>query len=386
MLTITELTTASTTTQIFQSMISWLVSQGIPANLWRPGGVARSILMVVAVTFAILSALISDFAAGAYLDTATGDWLTNLALYVYGVSRPQATYATGTVLASNSSGGTYTYQPGEWQVETDNDAENPNVFFINTQVFTLNPGASLIPVDVIATVLGSGNNAAPGDVIVVVAPDSGVTVTNTTAIVGQDAMSDPNLVALCKAKLGALSMAGPRGAYEYGIQTALDNGSPVNVNRWSISPSSSTGIVQVYVASPSGAASPGDVTAVAANLQAVAVPDSVTCLVDSASVVNYTNTLTVWAVTTPGLSSAILEAQVNAALIAFVSDYFVGGLPKPPSSQGYMYAEKIDAAATAANPAIFSIDNSEGDLALNAGQVAALATTLIIRFVTAPTS
>jgi hypothetical protein len=386
MLTIGELTTASTTTQIFNSMIAWLVSQGLPANLWRPGGVARSILMVVAVTFAILSALIADFAAGAYLDTSTGDWLTNLALYVYGVSRPQATYATGTVLASNSSGGTYTYQPGEWQVETDNDSENPGVFFLNTAAFTLAPGASLVPVPVIATVLGSGNNAAPGDVIVVVAPDSGVTVTNTTAIVGQDAMSDPNLVLLCKAKLGALSMAGPRGAYEYGIQTALDNGSPVNVNRWSISPSSSTGIVQVYLASPSGIASAGDVAAVAANLQAVAVPDCVTCLVDSASVVDYTNTLTVWAITTPGLSESILSDQVNAALIAFVSNYYVGGLPKPPSSQGYLYAEAIDAAATAANPAIFAIDNSEGDLLLNAGEVAALATTLIVRFVTAPTS
>jgi hypothetical protein len=378
LLTIDELTTAPTSDELFDSMIAWLVSIEIPADKWRTGGVARSILRVVANTFATFATLIALFASGAYLDTATGDWLTLLARNVYGVERIQGQFATGSVLASNAGGSIYTFAAGDFIVLN----AVSGAAYINTGAFTLNPGDLNIAVPVIATVLGTGSNANPGDVTGLGVALTGVTVTNPDSIVGQNEQSDADLRSLCLAKLGALSMAGPRGAYAYAIASALNAGSPVNVNRHSISPSSSTGVVTIYVASPAGVASSGDVAAIQANVEAVARPDSVTANVSSVAITPYTATLDVWARATKGLDAPTLSTLVGNVLTAQVAAYDIGGVPKPPSTQGYLYAETIEAWAQSAHPSIYSVDCSGGDLALSPGHVATLGVTINIHLVT----
>jgi hypothetical protein len=378
--TVDDMLVAPTEDGLFSQMISWLVQLGLPADQWRAGGVSRSLLRVVARTFVSLAGLITDFITGGFLETATGDWLTLLARNVYGVVRITASFASGQWTATNGGAGIYIIGPGDLIVKS---SVSGKLFNNRNQVgnVTLNPGDSYtFTID--AVELGTASNAAPGDISLLASNFAGLTGSNVAAVLATDDESDSDLRQACLDKLAALSLNGPRGAYAYAIRIATNAGAPVNVNRKSISPSSSTGIVTIYLASPSGTVSSGDLAAVQTSIEAVARPDSVTTNVLSAAQVNYTATLTVWARATPGLDATSLTALVNAAIEAYVEGYDIGGIPKPPSTQGYLYAQALEAAAEDAHAAIYAVDSSAGDLALNAGQVAALATTINIRFTT----
>jgi len=62
-----------------------------------------------------------------------------------------------------------------------------------------------------------------------------------------------------------------------------------------------------------------------------------------------------------------------------ISGYPIGGIPKPPATQGYLWTTTIDGTIKAAHPSIYAVDGLGSDLAMSAGQVATLATTLTIR-------
>ena len=399
MQTVAQLTTAPTADVIFAQMIQGLVNLGIPADRWRKGGVGRSLLYVVATSFASLAGLITLFASSAFLDTATGDWLTLLAAKVYGVTRVVATYASGSINASNTGGGNYTWTPGQLTVQDVVTLQ----LYTNTTTVTVNAGQLNVPIPIQALIQGTIGNANPGDIQTLITSAPGVAITNPLAVVGIDAQTDAALRSVCQAKLGALSLAGPRGAYAYAIQTAITaGGAPVAINRWSISPSSSTGQVTIYLASPSGAAAAGDVTAVVNNVEAVARPDSVTVAASSAVPVVFSPILTVWVrgtigpgvpssgqtVTLAGIDANAIATLVATALTANASAYPIGGVNKPPSTQGYLYDETIRAWAQSAHPNIFAVDSAvQTDFPINPNQVAALAATINVRLVaTAATS
>ncbi len=382
-MTITQLTTAPSTDDIFNQMITWLVAMGLPADQWRKGGVARSVLRVVAMTFANFAQLISFIASMGFLDTATGDFLTLLAFYVYGVTRVVATFATGQVLASNSSGGIYTYTPGEFIVINTITKKS----FVNVSTFTLNPGDSNIPVDIEATELGTDSNSSPGQITTMGISDTGVSCTNPLAVLGLDAWTDEILRAACRAKLGSLSLMGPRGAYLYAIAVAVSptTGQPVNVNRSSVSASSSTGTVTVYIASPTGPVTSDDIAGVVNSIERWARPDSVTATVLSVTVVSYTATLTVYARNAPGLVASTIHDEVEAALLALQENYAIGGHPKTAGGPGFLYQQEIEATATSADPAIYAVESVGGaDLSVPPGHVAAIASTVTVRLITSP--
>lgn len=384
MRTIEQLTTTPTADETFDTMIGWLVAQGVPADKWRQGGVGRSILRAVAQVYVLLASLITLINGAGYLETATGDFLTLLARYVYGVERVVATFASGTVTLTNSGGGVYTWNPGELVVRNSVTKK----LYRNTAIVTLLAGATLTGVAVEALELGTASNAGAGEVSELAVVAAGVTVTNPSPIVGVDEQIDESLRAECLAKLGALSMAGPRGAYSYAIQSAKNGGVPVNVNRWVISPASSTGVVSVRVASPSGAADAGDVTAIADSIENVARPDSVTLDLATVTTATYAYPLVVWARATPGVTAASLQTKVLAALASYAASYPIGGLRKPPSSQGYLYDDSVQAVAKSADPLIFAVDSTGGaDLPLSFGQVPIITSTVDVRLVaTAVTS
>src|SRR5262252_8236373 len=96
-LSITDLFTPQDSATIRASMVTNLVSLGIPADKWNKGGVASSILTVVSMALALFSSTIALLIQGFFLPTATGNSLKLLALYVYGVTVPQATSASGPV-------------------------------------------------------------------------------------------------------------------------------------------------------------------------------------------------------------------------------------------------------------------------------------------------
>jgi hypothetical protein len=374
-----ELVTPLTEEQVLETFLSILETLSVPARSWRTGGVYRAILRTCARTYSSFTDVMAAFARAGFLETSTGQWLTLLARYVYGVERPPATLATGVEQLQNTGGGVYSFGPDEVRFINPTTKKS----YVNAESFTLGAGETKsIPIR--STEFGAASSAAPGAIDTLETTLLGVIVTNPLAVVGNDELPDPELRQLCRDKLSTLSGKGPRGAYRYAVLTALrDDGSPVNINRVAVVPSINTGIVTTYCAAPSGAPSTEDVDAAAANVEKLARPDSVSAVTIAAGTVDLTNEITVWATRQDGLSSADLAAMVDAKLIAAVKAYPISGIKKPPSTQGYLYGDYIAGVVKSAHEAIFDIDGTDEDLAIGDGEVATLATTITVRFVEA---
>lgn len=389
-LTIQQILTPQTSAQIRATMVTTLVSLGIPADKWRSGGVASTMLTVVSMTLALFSSLIVSFVSGFFLPTATGQGLVLLAYYVYGVTAPTATFATGAVTLTNSGGGVYVLNPGDLVVQ------NPTtkVTYTNTGTVNVGANATVTGVQVQAQTVGSAGNSNPGTVTVMVTTLLGVTVSNPTAIAGSDAISDANLRTLCTNKLGALSVRGPRTAYAYAIQVATNpiTGAQVNINRWSISASSHTGIVTVYVASPSGAPDSNDVTGVGNSIEAIARPDAVTVNLNAAVAVNYSPTVTFYVRVGNNATVAQIQTAIANAITSFISTYDIGGLPAGddlnPTFTGLFAGGIYGAAAEGCQSIGVTYVSGSGaqDLAMTAGQVVVDAVTVNVRIVPTMTS
>ncbi len=376
MISIEELLTPVTTEVQLEKFLATLETLGVKARSWREGGTLRTILRIVAATYAGFSNVVLGFVRAGFLETSTGGWLTLLAYYVYGVTRIPAAFATGKVTLTNGGGGVYTFQPGELRAISAVTGKT----YANVALVNLNPG-NVLTIDVRAIEVGTASNAAPGTVTKLETTLPGVTVTNAAAIVGSDEEKDPDLRVRCKDRLAVISGKGPRGAYSYAVRSAKrPDGSAVDINRLRVSPFSSTGIVDVYVASPSGAPTPTDLPYVEESIETYARPDTVTANVIAATPVALSSSITVWARKTDGLTATDLSTMVSDAMVTMIASYPIGGIAKPPSTQGYLYADGIAGTAKAVHPAIFDVDGAT-DLALAAGEVATLATTIDVRIV-----
>lgn len=380
-LSVSALFTPISEDDVLENFLATLETLKIPARSWRKGGAYRNILRAVAKTYSGLTVVMSTFAKSGFLDDAEGVGLTLLAHFVYGVDRPEATAASGKVLFTNNGGGVYTgspYTAGKVRVLwTDG-----NKTYKTTEDLSLTSVGQTQLVSIEAVEVGSASSAGPGEIDGLVTNLLGVIVTNPESVVGADAMSDDDLRALCRAKLAALAPTGARGAYAYavGIAKRLD-GSPVNINRHRVISNPTTGVVTVIVASPSGAPLSSDVDAVTDSVEFVR-PDSVTAVVEAASTVAYSQSLTVWARAQAGVDATEIHDAVEAALTTMVASYPIGGLRKPPSTQGYLFATNIEGTAKTAHPTIYAIDGVGSDLALDEDEVATLAVTVTVRIVT----
>ena len=375
-----------TSAQVRAKFVSMLNVLGIPADQWRAGGVASSLLTVASMTYASFSQLIADAVASGFLGTASGDWLTLLAQYVYNVIRSPATFASGTVTFTNIGGGVYSFNPGEVTVQNVTTSKT----YTNVNVLSIGAGSLGSPTVVNATfqavVSGSSSNANPGDVSKLVTVMLGVTCTNSAALVGLDAQSDGSLVSECQSKLGSLSVGGPSQAYQYAVDQATNvtTGLPVNVNRRNVQTDPTTGTVKVTVASPSGPVVADDLTGIVNSIVALAVPDAVTFLVQSATAVSYSPTVTVWA---QGLAGVDQTSILNAALTAvtnYIQNYPIGGLSKGGTSA--LWGSGVAGAIEEVSTAIFAVDGCT-DLLLGPAQVAAdsiAAANITVNIVPAP--
>lgn len=372
-----ELVAEVTADEVFDTFITELETLGIAASGWREGGVSRTILKIVATLYAGFASLIRSAIRAAFLDTSEGSWLTLLAYYVYGVTRIEATFATGQVTVTNSGGGIYSFNADEVRFLWTANGKA----YTNVNAFTINPGEVKV-VDVRAAEIGAASSAPAGAINSFETVIAGLSVSNAASVVGNDAESDTDLRTACRNKLAAISVRGPRGAYAYAVRVAVrGDGSPVDINRSQISPSSSTGTVTVYVASPSGAPLAGDLVYVADSIEDIARPDTVTATVLAATEVPLSRTLDVWARRTDGVSASAIQAAVENALVNAISTYPIGGIAKTPSTQGYLYADYLAGIVYAAHSSIFDVDGTGSDAALSPGQVATMAITVTVRIV-----
>lgn len=378
MISIEEMLEPVTTEQQLEKFLSSLEALGLRARSWREGGSLRTILRIVAGAYAGFSTGVLGFVRAGFLETATGGWLTLLAFNVYRVLRIEATYATGEVSLTNAGGGVFDVAARELRAISDALGGKT---FTNVAAFTLNPGAT-ITVSVIAIEVGASSSAPSATILRLETALPGVTVTNVYPVVGSDSEKDPDLRERCKARLAIISGRGPRGAYAYAVRSAVrGDGSAVDINRFRISPGSSTGIVNVHVASPAGAPAPSDLPFVAASIEELARPDTATVALAGATPLASARTLTVWARSFDGLTAPDLELMVGAKLVEMIRDYPIGGIAKPPSVQGYLYADAIAGTAKSAHPAIFDVDGAGADIALAPSEVATLAASIDVRIV-----
>lgn len=390
-LTIQQILTPLTSDQIRATMVATLVSLGVPADQWRKGGVASTMLTIAAMALALASSTVVNFVSAFYLPVASGSGLVVLAQYVYGVTVPSATFATGQVTLTNSGGGNYPSGGGQFAIGAY-VVQNPSTkqTYANAAAFSLNAGQT-ITINVVATNSGSAGNAVPGSITAQITNLIGVAVTNATALIGTDPPNDAAIRLLCLNKLGVLSVRGVRTAYAYAVQTAVNSvtGAPVNINRWAITESNHVGSVFTWVASPSGVTDPNDVTGVATNIEALARPSAAVAFVLAATTVTYAPVISVYVTAPPGTSSATIKAGVDTAIATYLAQYPIGGVTAFDDVNGTTsfrgvfgtgIAGVIGAAvAAAAGGAIVSVKGAT-DLALTSGQVAvdAVSTTVIV--------
>jgi len=364
-------------------MVSTLVRLGIRADLWPKGGAASSVLTDVAEQLGDFAQNVRDAIAAFWLPTATGGWLAWLAFYFYGLTKQQATFASGSLTLTNGGGGIYSYAPGEATFANTVTKKT----YVNVDAISLGIGATQT-IAIQATDQGSGSNANPGEITTLVTSMLGVTANNLAPVLGLDAQSDDNLRQACWDSLGARSVRGPRTAYQFaiGIATNSDTGGPVNINRYAfgrgVGVGPHTGQLRIWVASPDGAALSGDVTGANTSVNLVAQPQNVTGpaggdIVAGASTLAYGGSgaqIVVWVRSQPGLVQATVQEAVASALSAFLETYQIGGL----TADGFtgVHGSGVDAAIGASYPGIVAIDlpdlggPSPGDLTLSDGFVA----------------
>ncbi|WP_437285667.1 baseplate J/gp47 family protein [Sorangium sp. So ce406] len=357
LLPIDQLMKPLTRKQVRESIYRLLAAMKLPVTSWHDGGAAKAIISVVAAIFAGFTEVIALAIRANFLDTAEGIWLTLLAYYVYGVTRIEATFASGEVHLVNAGGGIFEFEPGEFICKHAVTGRQ----YTNVSFFRLEAGQTL-PVAIRALEAGSRSSALPGQITVLVTTMRGVTCTNPAPVVGRDGETDPELRERCRDSLGALSPNGPEAAYIYWAKSARRaDGSPVNVNRVWVSKGSSVGHVTVYVASPSGAV-PGtigddstDLGAVDKAIRTKVVPVGVTCTVASAVPHPLPVAGTAWVQAAANLSNVQWKLMFDQQIDSYLSEVPIGGyvLTSPP---GHIYRNAIIGIVEGASKSVIKFD------------------------------
>ena len=338
--------------QIQASILGLCAAAGLRTTAWQSGGVTLTLIGVFAQVLGGFSQAIAFFVQAGFLDLATGPFLTLLAYYGYGVTRIPSTYAATNLTVTNSGGGYYSYEIGDFLATTATGQT-----YTNQAPFVLQPvsgaPANVVSTPFIAQVAGKNGTAAPGAINAPATAIPGVSVTNPTSAVGLDAELDPALRQRCRDSLGALSPNGPKSAYLYVAKSATrPDGSNVGVTRVYVLPATGNGIVTVYVASASGplSTSPdgGDLAIVNNAIQTQCVPDGPSADVFNATQYSVPITATVWVYAGISMTNAQVITAVSAALDAYFPTVPIGGVVLVPLGAGIIPYRQIENVITAA--------------------------------------
>lgn len=383
-----DLFSALTRAQVEAKML--VIAEGLEfvVSAWDPLGAARGLFSIFAqqlANFTETTTLIArsgllDFAANT--DGTINPWLTVLADSLYDVQREEATFAKSeTYVLTNTTASPITVDVGDLTIAITSGT-NEGALFQNTTGGVI-AGFGTMTITVIALVVGSSSSATADTITTMVSGFAGLTGTNPDPALARDDELDPPLVKRCKAKLGALSPDGPQGAYEYFATTAVHaDGTPVDVNRVSVSPYSPTGQVTVYVASESGVV-PGtvgdlstDLGLVAENIFQNATPMAVTPTIASATGLNVTIAATVYMRASNTLASATVKEKVVEALAAYFETVPIGGTDI--GGGGFLFLDAVIGEIYQAIPGQIAqviITSPGADVAMTAAQVAVLQST-----------
>jgi uncharacterized phage protein gp47/JayE len=322
MTTLAELTTPLTRADVETAIYAAIAARGGKVTSWKPGGVARSIIYGLAIVVSGLSNLSALIAKSGFLELSEGDWLTLVALYVYGVERDGGTFATGIVVVDNAGGGVYAGGPDELVFTSATNGKN----YRNTEAYSIGAMATGVAIAVQAVELGADSTASPGEIDAFATPLLGLTCTNPGALVGRDREEDPALRSRCYAKTGALSPNGPRDAYSYVVRTAVrpSDNSSIGVTRVRTLADGAGGVA-VYVADADGPVSGPDLAILQGLVEQLCEPQAVDATVINATAVSVPVTYELW-VRDSGRSEASIQAAVEERLTEFFAAQPIGGV------------------------------------------------------------
>jgi hypothetical protein len=378
LLTIEQLFRPASSAEVKTKLYELAEGLGLPVTSWLAGAPTRTLIAIVSTFYgSFVSPLIVLAAKSGFSGDATGDALTIVAKRVYGVDRREATYASTTVLVSNTLGGDYTspgFEPGD--VVFLNSATN--ITWRNTEAFGIGPLQASVPVSVSADVIGTAGNTAPGEIDTLVTSALGLTVTNPDAATGQDAESDADLHQRDMDSLGALSPLGPADAIRYVALTPALNGG-ANINRIKMLPARGDGTLAVVVASPDGTPTAGDVLLVEAGLLAYAIRETDTLLLEGAGEESIAVAPTVYVSSSAGLTDSEWSVLITDTLVAWVAALPIGGVELVPAS-GFVFwraivgvIERIQVETNGPHYVIQATLASEADIPIGSTDVAKLA-------------
>jgi hypothetical protein len=254
----------NTAEKIFDMGIQVAQALGLPTTSWRTGDPERSLYKYLAEVLAAHDGQVSSFIKAGFLSSAvadaneTGDsgWLKLLAYETFGVTVPDAAYATPSVTLRNDGGGNYPRLVGEITVK--NSATGKTYHNTNAPA-PLSAGAT-VTYTLEADEAGAESSAAVNEIDEIVTTMLGVVVVSSSASYASDELTPDEIGVLCSATLGALSPNGPPDAYEYVCLNSTLTGTTEVTRAYSYGTSSS-GQVLVYVASAVGAVSAGGLSA-----------------------------------------------------------------------------------------------------------------------------
>jgi hypothetical protein len=357
--------------QVRATILDLCVQYGLRTRSWQPGGVTRTLIAVISQLFATFSGGVAKITRSGFLDLADGPYLTLLAYFGYGVQRILATFAAGNCTVTNTGGGLYSFEVGEFIAKSS----TTEVTYTNTAAFTLQPVGNLgstAPVPMQAQVAGAAGTAGVHDIDELVTVAIGVEIDNEAALVGIDAELDEDLRERCRDKLGALSPNGAKDAYRYVARSAVnDDGAPIGVNRVKIKAPDGSGKVDVWVATKSGALAGSDLVALRGQIQRLVVPDSVDAEVHNSTNVAQNLTVDIYVDQDSGRSDDEWQTLVENTMLEYWPKVPIGGYVLSPPSSGRLLYRAIEAAITSRSPQIFeAIVSNEVDHILGVAEVA----------------
>jgi hypothetical protein len=355
LLTVADLLSVSTQADALQLELTICAALGLPTTAWQPLSPEMAILGANAQIVATYSVTVSQIAQGGFASSAavipgtgtlvdgngfTTTWMDLVSVNVYNVQRIPPTFALGNVPVNNTGAISYPFTTGQLHFQN----LITGATYSNTGAGTILAGAVNFPIQIQADAAwpGSLGTTPSGQVLSLLTPLSGVAPQPLpTTLTGTNIETNAALLQRCIAKLGSLSPNGASQAYDF-VATSIPTSAtqaqatfPFNVLPYTVTApitrvatllNVATGNVGVYIANASGSPPGGDVTTVAAAIQALATPLSVTSTVAAVGTVALNLLYNVYVSQSSGLSAAAVKANIDTAVALFCSTVPIGGL------------------------------------------------------------
>ncbi len=325
----------STVASLLRGLLTSAIAEGIKTTAWSEGAPTRAVYRSMADFAKTITDAIGSIADAGILSASIGEALTVLAREHFGIEKPEATFGTTDLLIDNPNGGEYPYSPDNPLVLTSSITKKLYISQGTGTILGLTSGQTL---SIQAQDAGSSSTALAGQIDEWVSSVDGLTITQSTALIGTDALSDALLKTACRARVGfvptesTIGAGGAAGAYESVARSGPDgkggvvrpDDSRISVTRVRVVDDGSGGVI-VYVADDDGPITVDDLALVESAILVYAKPNGVPVSVENAVALPITCTLTVWIGASTSATDQEVRDAIIAALVAYAQDVPIGG-------------------------------------------------------------